>query len=88
MNNVTKKGLLKVIEAMQGIPVLVAGDFMLDKYVWGRVDRISPEAPVPVFSVDHEDIHRFRSRYLLVSREKRRFSPTAPGRPRKSGRTR
>ncbi len=30
------------------IHVLVVGDVMLDKYVWGEVDRISPEAPVPV----------------------------------------
>ena len=29
-------------------PVLVIGDAMLDQYVWGEVDRISPEAPVPV----------------------------------------
>ncbi len=29
-------------------PVLVVGDAMLDQYVWGEVDRISPEAPVPV----------------------------------------
>ena len=28
--------------------VLVVGDLMLDKYVWGEVERISPEAPVPV----------------------------------------
>jgi rfaE bifunctional protein kinase chain/domain len=31
-----------------GTPVLVAGDAMLDEYVWGTVHRISPEAPVPV----------------------------------------
>ncbi len=29
-------------------PVLVVGDVMLDQYVWGEVERISPEAPVPV----------------------------------------
>jgi len=33
--------------------VLVVGDLMLDKYVWGRVQRISPEAPVPVVQIDH-----------------------------------
>ncbi|AQG80521.1 bifunctional heptose 7-phosphate kinase/heptose 1-phosphate adenyltransferase [Spirosoma montaniterrae] len=31
--------------------VLIIGDVMLDSYVWGRVDRISPEAPVPVVNV-------------------------------------
>ena len=35
--------------------ILVAGDLMIDKYVWGAVDRISPEAPVQVVSVTGED---------------------------------
>nr|WP_328702711.1 PfkB family carbohydrate kinase [Belnapia mucosa] len=34
--------------------VLVVGDAMLDRYVYGRVERISPEAPVPVLAVDRE----------------------------------
>lgn len=34
--------------------VLVVGDLMLDRYLWGAVDRISPEAPVPVIRLDHE----------------------------------
>lgn len=33
--------------------VLVVGDIMLDRYVWGKVDRISPEAPIPVVNVQH-----------------------------------
>jgi D-beta-D-heptose 7-phosphate kinase / D-beta-D-heptose 1-phosphate adenosyltransferase len=35
--------------------VLVIGDLMIDAYVWGAVDRISPEAPVQIVSVDRED---------------------------------
>ena len=34
--------------------VLVVGDVMLDKYVWGEVGRISPEAPVPVVRATHQ----------------------------------
>src|SRR5215471_20172022 len=34
--------------------ILVIGDLMLDEYVWGRVSRISPEAPVPVVEVVRE----------------------------------
>jgi D-beta-D-heptose 7-phosphate kinase/D-beta-D-heptose 1-phosphate adenosyltransferase len=34
--------------------VLVVGDMMLDRYLWGRVNRISPEAPVPVVDVEQE----------------------------------
>ena len=36
--------------------VLVVGDIMLDRYVWGEVDRISPEAPVPVVEVQSESV--------------------------------
>ncbi|GAB3564444.1 D-glycero-beta-D-manno-heptose-7-phosphate kinase [Spirosoma luteolum] len=35
--------------------VLIIGDVMLDAYVWGRVERISPEAPVPVVTVDRRE---------------------------------
>ena len=41
------------LEAFRGTPVLVLGDVMVDAYLWGRVERISPEAPVPVVHV-HE----------------------------------
>ena len=34
--------------------ILVVGDLMLDRYVFGNVDRISPEAPVPVVHVTRE----------------------------------
>jgi D-beta-D-heptose 7-phosphate kinase/D-beta-D-heptose 1-phosphate adenosyltransferase len=40
-----------------GAHVLVVGDAMLDKFIVGRVTRISPEAPVPVVTFDHE-LHR------------------------------
>lgn len=36
-------------------PVLVIGDLMLDRYLWGKVERISPEAPVPVVDVTEEE---------------------------------
>lgn len=36
--------------------ILVIGDMMIDSYMWGKVDRISPEAPVPIISIKkHED---------------------------------
>jgi D-beta-D-heptose 7-phosphate kinase / D-beta-D-heptose 1-phosphate adenosyltransferase len=34
--------------------ILVIGDIMIDKYIWGHVRRIAPEAPVPVVHVSHE----------------------------------
>jgi D-beta-D-heptose 7-phosphate kinase/D-beta-D-heptose 1-phosphate adenosyltransferase len=39
---------------MRGRRVLVLGDVMLDEFLWGRVARISPEAPVPVVEVTRE----------------------------------
>jgi D-beta-D-heptose 7-phosphate kinase/D-beta-D-heptose 1-phosphate adenosyltransferase len=35
-------------------PLLVVGDLMLDRYLWGRVERISPEAPVPVLHLQRQ----------------------------------
>ena len=37
--------------ALAGCRVLVAGDLMLDEYLWGHIERISPEAPVPVLNL-------------------------------------
>ncbi|HEY1984436.1 MAG TPA: D-glycero-beta-D-manno-heptose-7-phosphate kinase [Terracidiphilus sp.] len=46
--------ILALIESgFRSIHVLVIGDVMLDRYVWGSVDRISPEAPVPVLRSVH-----------------------------------
>jgi D-beta-D-heptose 7-phosphate kinase / D-beta-D-heptose 1-phosphate adenosyltransferase len=39
-----------------GLKILVVGDPMLDEYIFGHVDRVSPEAPVPVFIPDDSDM--------------------------------
>ena len=44
----------RLISAFRGAHVLVIGDAMLDTFIVGRVTRISPEAPVPVVSFDHQ----------------------------------
>ena len=46
--------LAEAIPRLARASVLVIGDVMLDRYVFGTVARISPEAPVPVLSVDRE----------------------------------
>jgi rfaE bifunctional protein kinase chain/domain len=43
-----------LLDRARGRAVLIVGDLMLDHFVIGRVDRISPEAPVPVVQFDHE----------------------------------
>src|SRR4051812_8663303 len=44
-----------LLSRARGRAVLIVGDVMLDHFVIGRVDRISPEAPVPVVRFDHEE---------------------------------
>jgi D-glycero-beta-D-manno-heptose-7-phosphate kinase len=49
--HLTRSRLLELLDAMRGRRVAVVGDAMLDVYLRGDVDRISPEAPVPVVRV-------------------------------------
>jgi D-beta-D-heptose 7-phosphate kinase/D-beta-D-heptose 1-phosphate adenosyltransferase len=42
------------LEGLAGVRVLVVGDVMLDQYVSGTVERVSPEAPIPVLRIEHE----------------------------------
>ncbi len=49
-----KQRLLKVLDNFKNKKILVIGDIMLDKYIWGDVSRISPEAPVQVVNVLRE----------------------------------
>ena len=43
------------VEKWAGAHVVVVGDLALDRYVWGAVERISAEAPVPVVQVRREE---------------------------------
>jgi len=49
--------LESIVRRFATVRILVVGDIMLDQFVWGRVERISPEAPVPVVEVTHETFH-------------------------------
>ena len=46
--------LEKVVHGFARVRLLVVGDVMLDEYLWGDVERVSPEAPVPVVHVRRE----------------------------------
>jgi rfaE bifunctional protein kinase chain/domain len=48
--------LSRILAEAEGKRVLVVGDVMLDRYLWGNVSRISPEAPVPVVEVERESL--------------------------------
>ncbi len=51
------KQLQEVLDRFSAQRVAVVGDLILDEFIWGRVDRISPEAPVPVVEVTRESEH-------------------------------
>ncbi|UFN47256.1 D-glycero-beta-D-manno-heptose-7-phosphate kinase [Roseomonas sp. OT10] len=46
--------LAEAVRALKRASVLVVGDAMLDRFVYGRVTRVSPEAPIPVLAVERE----------------------------------
>ncbi|MDQ3048942.1 MAG: bifunctional ADP-heptose synthase [Bacteroidota bacterium] len=45
----------KIFQSFDKLNVLIIGDVMIDSYMWGQVNRISPEAPVPIVSVNKKD---------------------------------
>lgn len=51
---IKQRNLIKIIENFKNKKILVIGDIMLDHYIYGSVDRINPEAPVPVVLVEDE----------------------------------
>ena len=60
MNSKVKTKNSKLATHIQRFPqagVLVIGDLILDHYIWGKVSRISPEAPVPVVHVESESLN-------------------------------
>jgi rfaE bifunctional protein kinase chain/domain len=52
---VEKINLNSLFQKFNGLNVLIIGDVMVDAYYWGKVDRISPEAPVPIVAVDYSE---------------------------------
>ena len=45
----------QIFNSFTTLRILIIGDVMLDSYIWGAVERISPEAPVPVVTVKKKD---------------------------------
>ncbi len=55
--HLTKQKIKQAIPRMQKVHILVMGDLMLDEFIWGKVHRISPEAPVPVVHITKESAY-------------------------------
>ncbi|HBS88692.1 MAG: carbohydrate kinase [Bacteroidetes bacterium GWF2_38_335] len=50
-----KNDFKKLFESFNNKNILIIGDVMVDAYIWGKVERISPEAPVPVVSITQRE---------------------------------
>lgn len=57
MQGLNEKRAHELLDKCKGKEIAVVGDVMLDRYFWGSVSRVSPEAPVPVVDVDKETYH-------------------------------
>ena len=44
-----------IVNNFKDLPVMGVGDVMLDRFIYGHVERISPESPVPVLTVKREE---------------------------------
>jgi len=53
--NMIYQSLKEIFAAFSQLKVLIVGDVMVDSYLWGKVDRISPEAPVPIVHVQKRE---------------------------------
>ena len=52
----TRDELNKIFNSFNGKKVLLVGDSMIDAYMWGSINRISPEADVPVVDIEKYEI--------------------------------
>jgi len=54
--SIKKEHIREVFKSFNNLNVLIIGDVMIDSYIWGKVSRISPEAPVPIISISTKEI--------------------------------
>jgi D-beta-D-heptose 7-phosphate kinase/D-beta-D-heptose 1-phosphate adenosyltransferase len=55
-NGISRARARKILSLFKGKRIAVVGDLMLDEYLWGYVNRVSPEAPVPVVEISSESL--------------------------------
>jgi D-beta-D-heptose 7-phosphate kinase/D-beta-D-heptose 1-phosphate adenosyltransferase len=55
MNQNIRLQLVRTIQSFTPQKIMVIGDLMLDQYIWGKVERISPEAPIPIIRMEEEE---------------------------------
>ena len=58
--------LIELIENLPAGRVVLVGDFMIDKYIFGSTDRVSPEAPIPVLRFQKEEFRLGGAGFVLA----------------------
>ena len=53
--SIKKERIREIFKYFNNLNVLIIGDVMIDSYLWGKVSRISPEAPVPIVAVEKKE---------------------------------
>src|SRR5690349_20195525 len=53
--SIKKERIREIFKSFNSLNVLIIGDVMIDNYLWGKVNRISPEAPVPIVAVSKKE---------------------------------
>jgi D-beta-D-heptose 7-phosphate kinase/D-beta-D-heptose 1-phosphate adenosyltransferase len=56
MSTESRQKLLSCVQEFNRQHIVVLGDLILDQYIWGEVERISPEAPIPILKVTTEEV--------------------------------
>jgi rfaE bifunctional protein kinase chain/domain len=56
VKNFSEQRLRRLLDDFKGKRIAIVGDLMIDRYYWGAVHRVSPEAPVPVVEVESESV--------------------------------
>ena len=52
---IKKEFIKETFKSFDELNVLIIGDVMIDSYMWGKVNRISPEAPVPIVTIESKE---------------------------------
>ncbi len=52
---IKKEFIKETFKSFNDLNVLIIGDVMVDSYMWGKVNRISPEAPVPIVAIQSKE---------------------------------
>ena len=59
--------LVQIVERLPASRIVLVGDFMLDRYVFGSTERISPEAPIPVLRYSREECRLGGAGFVLAA---------------------